>query len=83
MSELSELITHRRDCLNELERIIGTDPPDCGGRAALILARYCLRHVCEHRDLDKVFAGLHALAPDSARAGEGAPAPAGPGVGGL
>jgi hypothetical protein len=83
VSELSALIAHRRDCLNELERLIGTDPPDCGGRAALALARCCLKHVCEHRDLDKLYAHLHALAPDSARAGDGAPALAGPGVGGL
>ena len=82
MSELSELITHRRDCLNELERIIGTDPPDCGGRAALVLARHCLKHVCEHRDLDKLLAGLHALSADSARPGDGAPGLAS-GVGGL
>ena len=81
MSQLSELIAHRRDCLNELERLVGINPPDSGGRAALIMARYCLKHVCEFRDLDALYAHLHALSADSAEAGVAAPAPAG--VGGL
>lgn len=74
MSDLSILIEHRMYCLDALERVTGPDPTDPIGRAALAMARHCLKYVAKLPELDKLHDELCALAPDSAKAGEANPA---------
>ena len=74
MSQLSFLIVQREHCLDALERVVGIQPADTTGRAAMTLARHCLKYVRDSQELDRLHADLCALSPDSARADAGTPA---------
>jgi len=81
------VIPLRAWCLDHVERVVA-DRPELINAAAVRLRdekepqtlRALLDKLRTAQTLDDV---LNVFDPDSARAGEGAPAPAGPGVGGL